>query len=384
MRMGGRIACDRTQLTSFVGEQICILGDWQKIRRNYSNGCRFLMLGGDSLEASFVLGQADHQVAAGLKEWNDMVGEAFCGCVVDATDQPFSGRLSSYQVDDLRLTCVRANASRVSRWLSSQPVRSSGSVLLHLQSAGQSVNQQCGRSLPVHSGEAAICDPDRRYQVDFLTTYEMFVLEVPVARLALREPGFDLERFAGQKVDPWRSQLLLAFLRAAWRHRRSLYIDTEWRECVSRTCVDLAIGAMARTGTDKLAGAPAEMRRTVIGYIRRNLADPGLRTSSVARGLGISPRSVQNVFEQLATTASAFILESRLDKAAERLALDARGSITELAFDCGFSDSAYFSRCFRDRFRVSPRDYRNQRHAPSVQSTSALVGMTAPIAEFSK
>jgi hypothetical protein len=154
-------------------------------------------------------------MAASLTEWNDIVGEAFTACAVDANEQRFSGRLSSYQVDDLRLICVRAHASRVTRWITSQPLKSSGSVLLHLQAAGESVNQQCGRSRRVRSGEAAVCDPDRSYRVDFLTTYQMFVLEVPAARLALVEPGFDLERFAGQKVDPRRSQLLLAFLRAA-------------------------------------------------------------------------------------------------------------------------------------------------------------------------
>jgi AraC-like DNA-binding protein len=302
------------------------------------------------------------------------VGGAFAGCVVDATDQRFSGRLASYQIDDLRLICVRAQASRVSRWLTSQPVKSSGSLLLHLQSAGESVNQQCGRSLSIRSGEAAICDPDRRYRVDFLTTYEMFVLEVPTARLALREPRFDLDRFAGQKVDPRRSQLLLAFLRAVWRQRSCLYDDAEWRECVSRTCVDLAICAVARAATYEPVSAPAEMRRNVIAHIRRNLADPDLRTSTVAKGLGISPRSVQYVFEHLATTASAFILDARLDRAVERLAVDRRGSITELAFDCGFSDSAYFSRCFRDRFGVSPRDYRHERRAPAANSRSSEVG----------
>jgi AraC-like DNA-binding protein len=324
------------------------------------------------MEASCARMQADHRVGAGITEWNDIVGGTFTGCVVDATDQRFSGRLASYQIDDLRLVRVRAQASRVSRWLTSQPLKSSGSLLLHLQSAGESINQQCGRSLPIRSGEAAICDPDRRYRVDFLTTYEMFVLEVPTARLALREPGFDLDRFAGQKVDPRRSQLLLAFLRAAWRQRSCSYDDAEWRECVSRTCVDLAIGAVARA-TCEPAGAPAEMRRNVIAHIRRNLTDPDLRTSSVAKALGISPRSVQNVFERLATTASAFVLEARLDKAVERLAVDRRGSITELAFDCGFSDSAYFSRCFRDRFGVSPRDYRYQRRAPAANTCNPEV-----------
>ncbi|MFL6603654.1 MAG: helix-turn-helix domain-containing protein [Steroidobacteraceae bacterium] len=324
------------------------------------------------METSAAGRHADHRVAGCLTEWNDIVGGTFAGCVVDATDQRFSGRLASYQIDDLRLIRVRAEASRVSRWLTSQPLKSSGSLLLHLQSAGESVNQQCGRSLCIRSGEAALCDPDRRYRVDFVTTYEMFVLQVPTARLALREPGFDLDRLAGQKVDPHRSQLLLAFLRAAWRQRSCLYEDAEWRECVSRTCVDLAICAVARAPTHEPAGAPAETRRNVITYIRRNLADPELRTSSVAKALGISPRSVQYVFEHLATTASAFILEARLDKAVERLTLDPRGSITELAFDCGFSDSAYFSRCFRDRFGASPRDYRYLRRSTAANGSSGL------------
>ena len=328
-------------------------------------------MGGDQLNASVALSRSVRRDAADLAGWNDIVGGAFTGCVVDATDRRFTGRLTSYQIDDLRVVCVRAQASRVNRWLTGQPAKSSGSLLLHLQATGKSVNQQCGRSLPIHPGDAAICDPDRGYRVDFLTPYEMFVLELPTARLALREPGFDLDRFAGEQADPQRSQLLLAFLRAAWRQRSYLSDDIEWRECVSRTCVDLAIRAVARAATCEPTGAPAEMRQNVIQHIRRNLSDPQLRTSSVARALGISPRSVQDVFEHLATTASAFILEARLEKAVARLTAERRGSITELAFDCGFSDSAYFSRCFRAHFGVSPRDYRQQRRAAAANPTDS-------------
>jgi AraC-like DNA-binding protein len=65
------------------------------------------------------------------------------------------------------------------------------------------------------------------------------------------------------------------------------------------------------------------------------------------------------VFERLSTTASAFILEQRLSHAAERLRTERGGvSITQVAYDCGFSDSAYFSRCFSKSHRVSPRDFR--------------------------
>jgi len=310
------------------------------------------------------------RVAAALSEWNEIVGGAFAGCVVDASKRHFAGHLTSCQIDDFRVIRVRAQPSRVSRWLTGQPSRSSGSVLLHLQSFGRSINQQCGRTLPIRSGEAAICDPDRAYRVDFITPYEMYVLELSTARLALHEPGFDLDRFAGQRVDPLRSRLLLAFLRAAWRQRRCLQDDEEWRDCVSRTCIDLATRSVSRTAPQGESGAALDMQRSVVAHIRRHLADPTLRTSTLARALGISPRSVQGVFERLTTTASAFILEARLQRAVERLTADRYASITELAFECGFSDSGYFSRCFREHFGLSPRDYRSQRRASTPAADS--------------
>jgi len=92
--------------------------------------------------------------------------------------------------------------------------------------------------------------------------------------------------------------------------------------------------------------------------VNANIADPSLRTSAIAKSLRVSPRSVQTVFERLSTTASAFILEQRLRQAAERLRNErGRTSITQIAYDCGFSDSAYFSRCFHKTFGVSPRNF---------------------------
>jgi AraC-like DNA-binding protein len=294
-----------------------------------------------------------------LPQWNTIVGEAFSGCVVDTSKDQFNGELWRCKINDLNLVRVRAEASRVERWITGRPCTSSGSVLLHLQSEGRSISGQRGRSTAVGPGEAAICDPDYNYSVDFPTPYEMFVVELPIAGLLAREPGFDLERSAAKKVDVNRSQLLLAFLRTAWQQRDCLSDDADWRDCVSRTSLDLAMRAISRAEFNGVVGASAELRRAVIDHIRHHLADTELRTSSIARALKISSRSVQTVFERLATTTSGFILEQRLARAAEYLIRKPGGtSITELAYDCGFSDSAYFSRCFKRHFGVTPRNYR--------------------------
>jgi AraC-like DNA-binding protein len=310
-------------------------------------------------DRSTLAADAALRATEGLQEWNDIVGEAFTGCTVDAQTPLFDAELWRHEINDLKLVRVRAQPSKVSRWITDGPRASSGSVLLHLQASGSSINVQQGHVTSISPGDGALCDADRGYVVDFLTPYEMFVVELPLAGIVAHDPAFDLDRLAGRKVDSHRSQLLLAFLRTAWDQRGCLDEDADWRDCVSRTSLDLAMRAISQSHPDEVVGASAELRRAVVGYIRVNLGDPDLRTSSIATALRISPRSVQSVFERLATTASGFILQNRLDRAASCL-VDAPGrqSMTDLAFDCGFSDSSYFSKCFSRRFGVAPRDYR--------------------------
>lgn len=309
--------------------------------------------------AASVISNRATKSSAGLKEWNNIVGETFAGCSVDAVGNRFVGELWRGEINELKLVRVRAETSKVGRWLNGSPMHSSGSILLHLQSCGRSINRQRGRSEVVEEGHGALCDPDSFYTVDFLTPYEMFVVELPITAILAREPSLDLERLAGQKLEIRRSQLLIAFLRAAVMQLDCLENDPDWRDCVSRTSLDLAMRAIIRADEHEVIGASAELRRAVLDHIRSNLGDPQLRTSSIARALKVSPRTVQTVFERLATTTSGFILGQRLDRAAEQLIREpGRQSITDLSYSCGFSDSAYFSRCFRRRFGVPPRNYR--------------------------
>lgn len=293
-----------------------------------------------------------------LHGWNDIVGSAFTGCVVDAAAEPFEAALGACRIDNLGFVKIRAQPSQVRRWLRDRPAKSSNAALLHLQAAGTGINRQGSREIRIDAGEGAICDPDQAYGIDFVTPYEMFVLELPAPAIFARQPGFDLERAAGMAIDSGRVKLLLGFIQAAWDQLALLGDDADWRECVSRIAMDLALQAIGQAPDIVDCAGATELRRHVLAHIRANISDPSLRTSAIAKSLAVSPRSIQNVFERLSTTASAFILEQRLAHAAERLRTE-RGttSITQIAYDSGFSDSAYFSRCFHKIYGVSPRNY---------------------------
>jgi transcriptional regulator GlxA family with amidase domain len=76
---------------------------------------------------------------------------------------------------------------------------------------------------------------------------------------------------------------------------------------------------------------------------------------------GLGTRAVQKAFARhVAATPTGFIAEQRLQRAAEALKRRDGRSVTQIAFDIGFSDSAFFSRCFRRRFGETPSAWRNR------------------------
>ena len=125
--------------------------------------------------------------------------------------------------------------------------------------------------------------------------------------------------------------------------------------------VALALGATGEAAEIAHGGGIRAARlHAAKAYIAENLQSPGLSLGEIAGRLGISPRSVQALFEAEGTTFSRFALEERLLRAYRRLTgpLSAGRSITAVAFEAGFNDLSYFNRTFRRRFGLTPSGVR--------------------------
>lgn len=100
--------------------------------------------------------------------------------------------------------------------------------------------------------------------------------------------------------------------------------------------------------------------------IETMLAQPDLTLERVADADGISPRSLQKLFAAAGLNFSSYLRTRRL----ERCRLDLESpmfstlSISEICFRWGFNGSAHFSRAFKERYGVSPRDYRRSQSVP--------------------
>ena len=79
----------------------------------------------------------------------------------------------------------------------------------------------------------------------------------------------------------------------------------------------------------------------------------------ISRIAAMAPSTLLPVFKKVTGYSPIdYLLHVRLAKAAEML-LKTEKTISEIAQDCGFADSNYFSRQFRRKYSLSPREYRN-------------------------
>ena len=136
-------------------------------------------------------------------------------------------------------------------------------------------------------------------------------------------------------------------------------------EAVSATLgdslVELAKLAIIEQSSSRRTETIRETVRTrILGFINRNLADPDLTIERIAERMHCTKRYLHKVFSEEGETLNQSIWSRRLELCRAHLVRpDMSGkSLTEIAFACGFSNAAHFSRSFRARFGESPRAFR--------------------------
>ncbi|MEM7052414.1 MAG: helix-turn-helix domain-containing protein [Acidobacteriota bacterium] len=131
---------------------------------------------------------------------------------------------------------------------------------------------------------------------------------------------------------------------------------------------------------------PRGRRRFLAAELERHLRDEGLardpelNLGRLATTLGTSQHHLSEVFNQeLGKTFYQYLNELRLETIAASLADSSQRQrkVLDLAFDAGFQSKATFYRLFRQRYAVSPSEYR-RRHSAGSGSQSPERDDTTP------
>ncbi|MFD3003024.1 ATP-binding protein [Pontibacter toksunensis] len=113
-----------------------------------------------------------------------------------------------------------------------------------------------------------------------------------------------------------------------------------------------------------VASVDEKFLRQVMQVVEEHLGDADFSVDEFSREIGLSRVHLHRKLKALTgQSPSDFIRVMRLKQAANLL--DARaGNVAEIAYQVGFNNLSYFSKCFRAQFGVLPNEYASQQSAP--------------------
>jgi len=100
-----------------------------------------------------------------------------------------------------------------------------------------------------------------------------------------------------------------------------------------------------------------EFDRSVIALLERAKDPEDWKLEGISKKLGVSPRTLQNKLGLRGTTFKALVENVRKEKA--ELMLRSPKTVTDIAYQMGFSDASGFSQAFSRWYGKSPNDWRN-------------------------
>lgn len=230
-----------------------------------------------------------------------------------------------------------------------------------------------GGSYPLRTGNFFIVRPGIPHGYAECRNFELVnVLFFPEQLLfswekAVAAPGISrLFSFAPEhppRLNPGTFDAILPLLQAMKRERQEKKADYEL--AMNANFLQLLLNlSRAATGAkpEQTAGEPRLNR--LIGFLKTNYSDPRLQITGIAAENNMTLKTLERLFRKhTGVSPAAYLAGLRLAHAAELLKKP-ECSVTETALRCGFSNLAYFSRVFRQKYGLSPREYRRE-YAPS-------------------
>lgn len=304
-----------------------------------------------------------------INQWNS--GSAEIGGVrATPIGETFKATASIRHIDDLLLFGLKASPHRITARIPAR--RDEGSLRLRFQRSGRSVLQQDGLQTTIAEGEWLLFNPARPHAIVNEVEASSIFLQIPLNRLSESEirvvHSCRLPLPRTGRVSGLLFECLRMSLEELGETSRSVERD------LGHSMVDLFRLALGEIGEEREQGSSRDLiQRRVRDHIRRNLHDPALSVESIARAMGCSPRYVHKAFEGQGSV-SRLIWSERLERCRQCLESEASSSrtLTNMAFDHGFSSSAHFSRKFREQFGSTPSEYRAAHQAGGKMGGSSL------------
>jgi AraC-like DNA-binding protein len=297
-----------------------------------------------------------------LSFWQDAVCDAFVELDCASSDrESFQGKLSQSHIGTISCTQISSRAQTVRRTPARIAKATDEFVLIALEIQGRNGVFQDERETVIGPGQFVIYDTTRPYELRFDAAFSQTVFQLPKELLRQRIGTIDMLTavpFVSERpLERLAYDFLLSLSKTAGK------VDDE----AGLRLADQALDIVAMAVADRLQSGPAtpSVHRTMMLYrlqrfIVSRLSDPELSLSQTGAALQVTPRYINSLLADEQTSFSRYVLAKRLERCRNMLAdpNQAHRRIGEIAYGWGFNDLVHFSHKFKERYGVSPREYR--------------------------
>ena len=301
--------------------------------------------------------------AGSADEWQDVVSQCFIPINCGGFEPGFHGQMDYLPLDEgLSISSVATDGHKVDRSDRLAARAEVDDLHLSLQLTSRGTVRQGRRMVSVRPGAASMYATDSPYYLDYSEPGQRQLI-VQVSRASIDAPRADVAAGLGKLTIPSGDATRVFFSYARTLHRQGDIACPAQAAEAAEVARDLA-GVMIHAAASGVRAVPRThggLLRAFEDYIASHLQT--VSVDEVAAEFFVSRRMVYTVFEQAGTTPSEYVRNARLDLAAARLTdpHQAHAPIAEVAASVGFSDPTTFTRAFRRRHGMVPREFRAAR-----------------------
>ncbi|HEY7228865.1 MAG TPA: helix-turn-helix domain-containing protein [Pseudolabrys sp.] len=286
--------------------------------------------------------------------WRETICNTIFSISPEAPDEHFSARVRVRSSGSLRFAMCQSTSYEIIRTQRDISRAPADYYIVYLQMRGQTFINQCDEIAGMDCNDIVLFDCRRPYRAALSNDGVRAVAVLPRPMINSRSP------WLGER-PLHKIHSTSQYVDLARRHLLQL-MSEKLNECETDLLTENLCNLLALASAPDIPRSPLRTElqtAALLAFCKQNLHRPELSPKLVAAHFGISLRTLHGRFEKFGTTFGRWLLEMRLDRCSRVLKdPNQRRYISELAYNCGFNDLSHFNKAFRNRFEMSPTEWR--------------------------
>ena len=301
-------------------------------------------------------------------EWlKEVIGREYAN--VDVTphkDEPIFNDMTIYPWQNgVQLSPIRTNSLQIER-LSQEPTEvEQDCYFAVLLTSGKYKLEQDGREVFLEKGDMALYDATEWHRITMPQATSKILITIP--RELLNQRIHNLSNLTAKRISAKSGMGAVTSSHIQTTVNQLHCIDKSSFLEMTEPVLDILTLSLNQFNPSSihLSGTQRSTLFHVKKYIKKHCDNSELTPEIISQAVGLSVRYMNNLFNTEETSLMRYVAQQRLCLVHSWLSNQRylHRSITELAIQSGFNNMAHFSRVFKTKYGMSPRQFREESKA---------------------